>query len=150
MTRLMAALPALTLLAACAGAPTDPPHPDDVVIAVWITGGFAATDRTITLDGRSEAVRVCDRECPAPPGEVVKRLEQSEIRALAMRFVDAGARADEQRDFGICELCADQRHLELVYRDRTGSHRFVGDEPNFPDGLVDAIHKLEVTTFSDD
>lgn len=150
MPRLFAVLPAIALLAACAGAPTDAPNSDEVVIAVRITGSIAGIDRTITLDGPSEAVSICERPCTTPPGEVVNRLERAEIRSLAATFVDAGVRSDERRDFGICEQCADQLHFELVYEDRSGRHRFVGDEPNFPRGLVDAMRELEATTFPAD
>jgi len=130
----------VSLAASCGGVPTGPPGADDVKIIVHTTGGIAALDWTVTLDGADGEAR-CSEPCPWAP-ESTRVVSDVEVEAIAAAFVDAGIRRARETDFGRCALCADQFHHEIVYRDRTGLHHVAGDGPNFPNALEAAVAKI--------
>lgn len=157
----LASLP-LFVVAACAGSPGSPANDDgpgpssetsgefgppwpaarDVTIVAETSGGIAGMDWQVTLDGDAGEIRLdhCSG-CPWLDPEP-RRLDDSEIRAIARAFVEAGIRKAPEQDFGTCEGCADQFFHEIVFTDATGTYRVVGDGPSLPRAFEDALNRM--------
>jgi len=129
-----------SLVVACGGDPTGPPRAEDVKIIVHTTGGIAALDWTVTLDGADGEAR-CSEPCPWAP-QITRAVSDGDVEEIAGAFVDAGIRRARDTDFGRCALCADQFHHDIIYRDRTGLYHVAGDGPNFPDALETAVARI--------
>jgi len=132
-------LPLVVSLVACENDPSGPPVARDVVIVVHSTGGIAAMDWTVTLDGAAREAR-CEGSCPWNAD--VRVMTRSEVERIAQAFVDAGVRQHPHTDYGVCGQCADQFFHEVEYHDGTGTYRADGDGPSIPDELETAINLL--------
>jgi hypothetical protein len=125
--------------AGCSGATTDSGDPGEIVIVLSVSGGIAATDWQITIDG-SRGVIVGDRceglNCDWGPGETLATVTGDEISALAVQFVASGFFSGP-REFG--SQCCDQFDYVLRYTDDDDDRDIQGSDGTLPERLRDLI-----------
>lgn len=131
-------------LSGCSSSSTGP-QPEDVVIEVHVTGGFAGVDYAYAIVGASSDLRgiVCERGCDFVPGEVLANVTPAQVTYYAGLLEDAGIQGLDGTDYGY--QCCDQFHYEVTYDDGGHASTVSGSAGALPADLARAVgetHRL--------
>jgi hypothetical protein len=143
-SRALLTLAALLALPACDT--TDllgPVNPEEVTITLAVTGGFAAVDYAITVDGRAGEVRGvrCVRLCDFVPGELLVALSSEQVAELARRLDESGVMELNGTDFG--SGCCDLLYVDLTYVRGPRATHVRGRQDRLPEALAVAVRHIE-------
>lgn len=113
-------------------------------IELSVSGGIAGVSWAYVVDGSEGRVvgGECVRRtgCDWEAGEVLARVPDARVRALAGRFVEAGFPALERTDFGT--ECCDQFDYVLTYRDAAAAKTVRGSDGTLPEEVLELIRRV--------
>jgi hypothetical protein len=135
---------ATVALPGCSSSATGP-EPEDVVIEVHVTGGFAGVDYAYAIVGASSDLRgiSCESGCDFAPGDVLASVTPTQVTYYAGLLEDAGIHGLDGTDFG--QQCCDQFHYEVTYGDGQRVSTVSGSAGALPADLARAVgetHRL--------
>ena len=140
--RLTALIAATALLSGCFGSgPLEPIDPEEVVITLSVSGGFAGVSYAFVVDGADlEVVGLdCDSFCDWGVGDLLLPVSAAQVEDLAGRLERADV-FDRSGDYGT--QCCDDFYYDLSYQRGARLSRVRGSSMLLPDELRGAIGHL--------
>ncbi len=127
----------------CAEVASLVPGGEEMTVRLHVTGGIAAADYTVVLDGGTRVLvgESCTLLCDFEPGEVLVSLSSEQVDYLWALFLEAGIHALDGEDFGV--QCCDQFHYDLEFEDAQGVSRVQGSSEALPEDLRTAVATLQ-------
>jgi len=112
-------------------------------VQLHLTGGVAAVDYVVALDGEAATLTgvSCVNLCEFQEGDLLQRLTGQQVEYLWELFQDAAILSLDGDDFGT--ECCDQFYVELEYRDGGGNSAVRGTLGLLPPPLELAVATLQ-------
>lgn len=107
-----------------------PVEPEDVLITLDVSGGFAGIGFGVVVDGAAGEARSSCALCARPVDPILLPLSSQQIAGLAQSLDDSGVLDMDGRDFG--NQCCDQFYVDLTYERGERSAHIQGTQSLLP------------------